>query len=230
MSTAARRVLITVVVLVVLLLVADRVGDYVAERAAAETIKNSQHLEGAPDVDIAGFPFLTQLAAGDFDEITIDADDLPVGTDARRLDLAHLKVILHGVTVPRDFSSVHADSADAAARIAYDELGRTLGVRITYAGGGRIRASTSVTALGRTVSGSITARPQLRGSALGFGNPTIDGAGELAAPLTRALNQVFDLEIPLSDVPFRIRVQSLTTGPDGIVIALSGRDLNYAKA
>jgi hypothetical protein len=229
MPTAARRVLITVIVLVVLLVVADRVGDYVAEHAAADTIKNSQHLDSSPSVDIAGFPFLTQLAAGDFGEITINADDLPVGDQARRLSVSHLKVVLHGVTVPRDFSSVHADTADATARVSYEELGRTLGVRITYAGGGRIRASTSVTALGKTVSGSITARPRLHGSALSFGDPKVDGAGDLAAEVTDALNQVFDLEIPLTDIPFRVRVRSLETRPDGIVVALTGRDLNYAK-
>jgi DUF2993 family protein len=230
MPTAARRVLITVLVLAVLFVVADRLGDYVAESAAADTIKDSQHLTSSPDVDIAGFPFLTQLAAGDFDEITIDADDLPVGDQARQLDVSHLKVVLHGVSVPRDFSRVHADSADATARVGYDELGKTLGVKVTYAGSGRIRASTSVTALGRTVSGSITARPRLRGNALSFGDPTVDGAGDLAEELTTALNRVFDLEIPLSNIPFRVRVQSLETRPDGIVVELTGRDLDYVKA
>src|SRR3954469_2456645 len=161
MSTALRRVLVTVAVLVVLLVVADRVGNYVGERVAANTIKESQHLSSTPSVDIAGFPFLTQLAAGDFDKVTIRADDIPVGNQTRELDLAHLNVVLHGVSVPRDLSSVHADSAVATAKVTYAELSRTLGVHVTYAGNGRVRATTSVTVLGRTISGSITARPRL---------------------------------------------------------------------
>src|SRR3954447_16223506 len=209
MSTALRRVLVTVVVLVVLFVVADRVANYLAERKAADTIKDSQQLSSSPSVDIAGFPFLTQLAAGDFDRISINAKDLPVGGEARQLELAHLKVVLHGVTVSRDFSTVHADSADATAKITYDELSRTLGVHVTYAGNGRVRATTSVTVLGRTISGSITSRPRLHGTALSFGDRSIDGAGNLVAQLTEALNRVFGLEIPLTDIPFKVRVRSL---------------------
>ena len=229
MPTIVRRLLTTVVVVAVLFVIADRVGVYVAERAAADTIKTSQHLSSSPNVDIAGFPFLTQLVAGDFDKITISADDLPVGDQARELDVSHLKVVLHDVSVSRDFSSVHAATADATAQVTYAELSKTLGVRVTYAGRDRIRASTSVTVLGRSVSGSITARPQLHGSKLGFGATRIDGVGGLAASLTAELNKVFDLDIPFSDIPFNVQLRALRAAPDGITVGLAGRDLSYAK-
>jgi hypothetical protein len=229
MSTALRRVLVTVAVLVVLFVVADRVADYVAERTAADRIKESQNLTSSPSVDIAGFPFLTQLAAGDFDEIIVSAQDLPVGDAARQLELAHLKVVLHGVSSSRNFSTLHADSAVATARITYEQLSRTLGVHITYAGNGRVRATASVTVLGRTLSGSITSRPRLRDSALSFGNTRIDGAGNLVAQLTDVLNRVFDVEIPLTNIPFRVQVRSLQADADGITVALTGRDLYYTR-
>src|SRR6478609_10912606 len=59
--------LIVLVVLAGLFVALDRIGNYVAEPVAANTIKTSQDLPSKPDVDIGGFPFLTQLVARDFD-------------------------------------------------------------------------------------------------------------------------------------------------------------------
>jgi hypothetical protein len=230
MSPVARRLLIAVVVLVVLLVAADRAGDYVAERTAATTIENSQNLDHRPDVDIAGFPFLTQLAAGDFGKVSITAHDVPVGEQDRLLDISRLRVILHQVTVSRSFKRVHADHADATATVGYDDLGRTLGVTVAYTGDGRISASKSLTVAGRTLSGSVSARPELVDGALAFGAVQVNGAGELGGELSRALDQVFDLHIPLQGIPFHVRVESLQAGADGIVARLSGRDLSYSKA
>lgn len=223
-----RRVLIVVAVLLALLVGADRVGVYVAESVAADKLKQSQHLDSKPEVDIAGFPFLTQVVSGDYDEITVDAKDVSAGTPARALDIAHLHVVLHGVHVSDSFSRVHADHAVATARLGYAQLSKALGTRIAYAGNGRVRARASVTVLGRTVSGSITARPELHGTSLGFGATQGEG-GAVAAEVSRLLAKAFASEIPLSGLPFQVRVDSLTATADGLDLQLSGDDLTYVK-
>ena len=221
-----RRVLIAVAVLLALLIGADRVGVYVAERVAADKLEQSQHLDSKPDVDIAGFPFLTQVASGDYDQITVDAKDGSAGAAAQLLQIAHLHVVLHGVHVSDSFSRVRTDRADASAHLDYTELSKVLGAKIGYAGGGQVKATTSVTVLGRTVSGSITARPELHGTSLGFGPAQASG---LAAELLRVLRRAFAIDIPLSGIPFQVRVDSLTAGPNGIDLKLSGTDLTYVK-
>jgi hypothetical protein len=230
MSTVARRVLITVIVLVLLLIAADRIGAYVAERMAADKLQSSQHLDSRPDVSIAGFPFLTQLAAGDFDKITVTATDLPVGNNPRQLLVSRLKVVLHRLTVSRSFSRVHADTADATATITYAELGHTLGLPVTYAGDGRIRAGKSVTVAGRTLSASVSARPELVNGALSFAAARVNGAGQLGEAVTSTLTRVFDLTIPLQGLPFKVRVKSLQVTRGRILIALTGSDLSYAQS
>src|SRR5690242_11806377 len=125
-SRAPRRLLIGVVVLLVLLLAADRIGKYAAEQVAGDTIQNSQHLQSRPDVEVAGFPFLTQFASGDYGEITLTAADVPVGSSSTPLRLSRLRVILHDVTVSRNFSSFHANSATASGLIGYADLGKAL--------------------------------------------------------------------------------------------------------
>src|SRR5256885_4227247 len=99
---AARWIGIGVVVLLVLLLIADRVGVAVAERVAGDTLESSEHLNSRPDVDIAGFPFLTQVATGNYDKITVTADDVTVGQQIHLLEISRLVVVLHDLTVSRD--------------------------------------------------------------------------------------------------------------------------------
>lgn len=223
-----RRLLITAAVLVVLLIAADRAGVYIAQSVAADNLKNSQHLGSRPNVDIAGFPFLTQLASGDFDQITVDAKNVPVGRVSKVFHLARLHVVLHGISVSHSFSRFHADQAVATARVDYADLGRVLGGKVTYIGAGRVQATTSVTVLGRTLTGSITARPEAHATSLGFGDTQVPG-GTAGAALARALQRLFATEIPLGDIPFQVRVDSLRATPDGLELALSGRDLTYVK-
>ena len=230
MSSVARKLLIAVLVLALLFVGADRVGVYLAERTAGDTIQNSQHLSSRPDVDIAGFPFLTQLAAGKFDEITITAKDLPVGEQQHLLDLSRVRVVLHTVRVSRDFSRVQADTATATAAVSYAELGKTLGVDVAYNGGGRVRATKSVTVAGHKFTATVTARPQLADGALAFGATRINQAGEIGGAVASALDKVFDLTIPLQGIPFRIRVTALHAEATGVVVQLSGRDLQYSKS
>ena len=99
-------------VLAGLFVAADRIALSYAEDKAASTLQQSQQLNQKPDVSVAGFPFLTQLAAGEFDDVTISASDLEVGT-ADNLRLDRLDVHLHHVTFNSDASVVRAATATA---------------------------------------------------------------------------------------------------------------------
>jgi len=83
-----RKVGIALLVVLVLLLgvviVADRVGasiaeDKIAEQAAAEMRKAGATAATEPQVEIGGFPFLTQVVAGSYDRITIKAQQARSG-------------------------------------------------------------------------------------------------------------------------------------------------------
>jgi hypothetical protein len=225
----ARRFVAALLVLVVLLIAADRIGDYVAERTAGNTIQSSQDLAERPDVDVGGFPFLTQLAAGDFDEVTVTAHDVPVGKKVHLLDISQIRVVLHHVTVARDFSRVSARTANATASVSFAELGRTLGIDVGYAGDGRIKATKQVTVLGTTVQASLTTRPALVDGALSFTATAVNDARKLGGEVTSALNSVFDLTVPLQGIPFKIRVKSLQVDGSGVRLQLTGSDLTYSN-
>jgi hypothetical protein len=225
---AVRWVGIAVVAAIVLLLAADRVGVHLAEHAAADSLKSSQHLKSAPQVDIAGFPFLNQLATGNYDKITVTADDVPVGQHLQLL-ISRLRVVLHGLSVSRDFHTFHADRASAGALISYAELGRTLGVTLDYAGNGRVRATRTVTVAGTSLRATVTARPRLVGDALSFAATSVDNAGALGTSVAGALSRLFQVAISLRAIPFGIRVRNVVVDAAGVTIALAGRKLSYVR-
>ena len=71
--------LVMLVLLLGLVVVADRVGasvaeDRIAEQASQELKKAGAATQGDPNVEISGFPFLTQVLGGTYEKITITAD------------------------------------------------------------------------------------------------------------------------------------------------------------
>ena len=149
-----RALLILVVLLCSLLVIADRVGVAVAEDQVAERIAEQGDLPGPPEVDITGFPFLTQAVAGRYDDVRIalTAAELgqPAGTDA--------DVVLHGVQVPLSsvlsgsVSEVPVDRIDGTATLSYALLSAQLGGR-HHAAPGR------ATGCGSPARSSCSARP-----------------------------------------------------------------------
>ncbi len=224
-----RRLVVFVLVLVVLLVVLDRGGDYVAERLTAEHLQSAEHLGSRPDVSIDGVPFLTQFAQRDFDHITVDADDLPVAAGA--VQISHLHVDLNQLTVSRDFASFHVDSTTGRATIDYADLSRRLGIDVRYAGNNRIKASKSfdLPVVGR-ISPSITVRPTLVNGALTFGASSINGAGDNLGVVSAALNKIFDVRIPFDQVPFQLRIRSLTVDAQGLQARFVGADLSISRS
>lgn len=66
--------LATLVLLAVVAVVADRVTCALTQSGTAEALRTAVDDSEAVDVDIRGFPFLTQLAAGTLDDVQVRAD------------------------------------------------------------------------------------------------------------------------------------------------------------
>jgi hypothetical protein len=218
-----------VVVLAGLFVAADRIARYVAQNKAAETLQSSQHLNTKPDVNVAGFPFLTQLLAGEFDSVTISAHGVDVGNDALQID--SIVVHLHHVTVPRDESQVRARTATAQAKIDYDQLSHALGVSVRNGGAGRLVAKPSVTVAGQTFTGTVSAVPHASSTGIRFTDPKVSvGSVQLPDVAARALVRVFSKVISLAGVPFNVRVTGADVTDDGLVLHLVGHNLVYSRS
>lgn len=223
-------VLLAVVLLLAgLFVAADRIALHIAENKAASTLQSSQHLTTTPDVSVAGFPFLTQLIAGKFDEVTISADNVAVGNNALTID--SVVVTLHHVTVPRDYSSVRARTAQADAQIGYRQLSSALHVQVRNGGNGRLVAKPTVHIDGHSFTGTVSAVPEASSAkGITFSDPKVQVGGiNLPGAAVHALVAVFDRAISLAGLPFHIEVTGAAVTSAGLVLHLTGRNLVYSR-
>ena len=217
-----RALLVVLLVLAALLVIADRVGVAVAEDQVADRIAEQAGLPGPPEVDIAGFPFLTQAVSGTYDEVRIQltSEDLgqPDGTDA---DIA-----LRGVQVPLSdvisgsVQQVPVDRVDGTATLSYDLLSAQLegDTRIERDGDG-LRISRTVEILGQqvplTASGDVT----LEGSDLVVDVQEASGAGvDLPDAVVGRASDLLDLRYTVPPLPFGLQLTDVRPADDGVVV------------
>ena len=218
-----KRLAVSLVVLLALLLVADRVGASLASSAVAAEVQSSTRLSSQPDVDVTGFPFLTQALAGRYDRVEVGATDVPAGD----LVLSRLDATLTGVQLPlSDALSGSVDrvpvaAVQARALVGYSELARRSGDRqLTVApAGDRVRVTGSVEVLGRTISATAVSRVEVvegdlvvTAEAYEVGNETADDL------LTRALGDRLDLRIPVTGLPYGLEVSGVEIEAAGVVV------------
>lgn len=221
---------VTLVVLLGLLLVADRAGAAVASRAVASQVQSSAGLPAEPDVAIAGFPFLTQALAGRYERVEVEA----VGVPAGELTLSRLDATLTGVRVPLSevlsgsLAGVPVERVQARALVGYDELVRLSGERrlSLVPSGDRLRVTGSVEVLGQTLSATAVSRVEVVEGDLRVIAESYE-IGDAAADelVTRALGDRFDLRIPVSGLPYGLRLTDVQIDPEGLVVRATATDV-----
>ncbi|MEX5717570.1 LmeA family phospholipid-binding protein [Geodermatophilus maliterrae] len=226
-----RALLAVLVALVVVLggvaLVADPVAEGIAEDRVAAALQDAGALAGAPEVDVTGWPFLTQAVAGTYDEVRVGltAADLgqPEGTRA--------DVTLRGVHVPLSDAlsgsvrEVPVDRVDGTATLSYALLSRELGADTTLerAGDG-LRVTRTVEVLGYTVPLTAVGDVLLDGDDLLVEVEEAEAAG-VGAPdfvVDRAVG-LLDLRYPVR-LPFGLQLTGVTPADDGVDVAVEATD------
>lgn len=226
-----RALLAVLVLLVVVLggvaLVADPVAEGIAEDRVAAALQDAGALAGAPQVDVTGWPFLTQAVAGTYDEVRVGltAADLgqPEGTRA--------DVTLRGVHVPLSdalsgsVQEVPVDRVDGTATLSYALLSRELGADTTLerAGDG-LRVTRTVEVLGYTVPLTAVGDVLLDGDDLVVEVEEAEAAG-VGVPdfvVDRAVG-LLDLRYPVR-LPFGLQLSGVTPADDGVDVAVEATD------
>lgn len=216
-----------VLVLLVLAVVADRGADLYAEHTAARQIQTSQKLSATPQVSIAGFPFLTQFADQRYHLVSAQARDVKVGRGSTAVTLSRVRFTFRDVTSNRGFTRFRSPRASARATLGYAEVSRALGLRIRYAGSGRVSATKTLDVLGISLSVKISAEPRVAGRTLRFSGVRLEGPADVPTQIQQQLGALLTTPIPLTQLPFDVALRSLHAGADAITVTLAGRDLSY---
>ena len=150
-----RRLVVSLLVLVALLAVLDRIALVAAQHDVAQRLQTDAHLSNSPSVKIRGFPFLTQLIGGNYDDVDVTMH----GLDSAGLRIDRLSVHVHGAhvsigdVISQDRSRIRVDRATAQVLLTYADVQAYVRQRV----GGLAAARLDRSAIsGASVSGGNT--------------------------------------------------------------------------
>jgi hypothetical protein len=223
-----RALLVVVLLLAGLALVADRVAVGIAEDRVADQLAGKGGLVGTPDVDISGFPFLTQVLSGRYEDVrvSLDAAELgqPEGTRAQ--------VSLRGVHVPLrtvlsgSVQEVPVERIDGTATLSYDLLAQQLGgdARVSAEGNG-LRIDRTVQIAGLTLPVTAAGTVTLQGDQLVVDVANASGAGvQVPGFLVGRISDLLDLRYTVPALPFGLQLTGVAPGPDGVDVRVEADD------
>ncbi|GAA2876486.1 DUF2993 domain-containing protein [Streptomyces mexicanus] len=238
---ALRVLLVVVVILGVLFVIVDRVAVHFAEGQAADRLRTTENLASTPDVSIKGFPFLTQLAGGELDDVEVGIKnyEADTGTDGQKIRIDDLRADMKGVSFSGDYSSATADRATGTATIAYDELLKAarseptdIGLGITAqvvglsdGGNGKIKVSVKFSLLPKPVSvlSSVTVKDnelQVHADTL----PRLVGVRLIES----RFRSITDFQQVIDQLPGDVRLDSVRAAEKGVQITVKGSHVKLA--
>ncbi|BBC34385.1 uncharacterized protein SGFS_056790 [Streptomyces graminofaciens] len=244
---AVRILLIVAVILGGLFVVADRFAVGLAEDEVAEQLKTSEGLTATPDVSIKGFPFLTQVASGELDDVEVgiknyEAKATGSGDAADTIRIANLTASMHGVAFSSDYSSATAATATGTATVAYDELLKAAKSEPTDVGFG---TTARVTGLSDGGNGKIKVQVEVDPPA--FGPQTVSVLSTVSVKNDKvevhadslpavsglslaedAVRSITDFQQSIDDLPGDIKLDKVEAAKDGVQITVKGSDIRLA--
>ena len=215
-----------------LLVAADRISVAVAENQISERLTSAYGLPQRPGVSITGFPFLTQVAAGDYQQIDVSASQVPAGGAT----LHDLNVRLTGVhaTVSQVLGSgssmVTADRAAGSAMLGFGTVDRRLpGGFQLRPDGKNLSVSGRLAYHGAHIPVSATVTLGVSGSGISVTPVKVSVPGLPGLPVS-AYSSRLHIVVPLSTLPLHLHLTSVHVTPGGLRIAASARHVQFARS
>lgn len=226
---ALRILLITGVILGGIFVVADRIAVNIAESEAADRITFQQGTAGSTEVSIKGFPFLTQVAGKELDEVSITLTGIETNAAGRRVRISEMSADLFQVRLGEGYFSATAARVEGSARISYEDLTKASedGVRVAYGENGKVRVTGSVEILGRTVTRSVVSTVSLvGGDTIRVRADRVPGEG--IPGLEDVIREKTDFDRQIGGLPAGLKLEKVEAKPDGVVFTVTGKDVALA--
>jgi hypothetical protein len=237
-----RRFLITMGVIVVVLAVGlfglDRaLAAYaegkIAEQTSAEVAKQGMR-SGTPTVDVGGFPFATQVVAGEYKKIQIDIPDL----QGQGLRVPNLTLVATGVKAPLEAlrsgqGSITAAKVTGSAKVPWDVViaaAKLKDLTLSADEDGSLKVAGTVTFAGFSVPLTGKAKVSLAGPAtLRVQVTDLQGQnGNLNSVVKNLIEAykdrlVFTIAVP--KLPYNLKLSKVSPRPDGLDLQVFAEDV-----
>jgi hypothetical protein len=234
--------IVLLVIIGIVLFVGDRVGRSYAERIisdkVAEQVSNQKATSEKPDVTIEGFPFLTQVAHGRYDEIKIELADFsgPAdqnGTKKIKLPLLDIRArdVKASIDTLRSGGNIVAGTVTGTGTLDYKQLASLVdqpGLTLTEKNG-QLTGAAKVQALGQSLNVTGVAKLTVSDGVVHvrFANvdspdlPNIPGIKALVAGYADKLG--IDVRVPT--LPLKLQVQKVQPQADGLQFTAGAADV-----
>lgn len=225
-----KRLALGLVALVALLVAGDRAAAGYAARSIGERVQDTSALESRPDVDVTGFPFLTQAVSGRYQRIDVRAVGVPAGDrllsrlDATLLDVdAALSDVVSGAV-----TEVPVGSVTAHALVAYDQVAQQYEDRrlVVEPQGDRLRITGELEVLGQTLVVVAVSRVEVAdGDFLLTAEEIQLGDGGAAGDVLLTLRLQLDRRVPVGELPYGLTLTAVHVQPDGLELRAEAADV-----
>jgi hypothetical protein len=219
-----RRSVISAFILIVvaaLLLIADRVGNLIAENDMADQF-TANGFPVKPSVNIEGFPFLTQVAERDFRKVDISASNIPAGP----VTISSLHATLTGMHLSSSWNGATIDKISATAFVSFGALASAgglggTGITASQDGPDKLKITASLAGL---VSSSVDASIKQTGPRQ-ISIRVLDSGG-LSSLLSSFTSYTFSLP---AGVPPSLRITGLTLNTAGLTLSAGATDATFSE-
>jgi len=226
---------IAFVVLAVLLIGGDRLAVHFVEDRVATYVMNRENLASKPNVEIKGFPFITQVLSNDIGKVTMTLPAVQAKTGVtKEVRVEDVSVTFTDVRTGDRLKRVTADQMTGSALIPYASVSALGPFTASY--GGQAAKGAGVVSLKpdkksglpRTLSVDV-------GLAVSDGTITFvgtNGATRIApipANLRPLLSSLVRDSHPVYGLPRTFTITSLDIQEDGIHLSLAGRNVEMSR-
>ena len=241
-----RRLLIVLIVFLIILgvlvVVADRVAHGYAEGRIGTEIDSqisAQGLSAEPaQVEVGGVPFLTQVLAGRYDQISVVLREVQgqVPGAAEVVRIPTLDIDATGVSAPLDTlrtgqGEIVASNVNGVGTIDYTSLAAMIGQEgITLAErDGKLGATLPVEVVGQRFELNGTANIAVQGNQVQVRFDTLTAEGLPTNPLVQNLisgyAEQLSLNVDLPPLPFGLQVTEIKPAADGLQVTANAKDV-----
>ncbi|MFB7368468.1 DUF2993 domain-containing protein [Streptomyces sp. NPDC056222] len=226
---ALRVLLIVAVVLGGIFVGIDRLAVNYAESEAADRVRLGPARSGSTDVDIKGFPFLTQVMDQRLDEVDVKLTGVEATAGGRKIRIGELSAAFHDVTLNGDYTSARAGTVSGTALISYKDLeaASEREVKVAYGGNGKLKVTGGVEILGRTVTKSVVSTVTLvDGDTIRVRADKVPGGG--IPGLEGIVRKRTDFDREIGGLPAGMKLEKVEAREDGLAVAVTGKDVVLA--
>jgi LmeA-like phospholipid-binding len=221
----------TVIVILILLVIGDRVALAVTENDMASQFQQNG-LPVKPSVTIEGFPFLTQLAAKDFNKVDISASNIPVNLPTGgSLSITSIHATINGLHISSYSSTASArvDHITATAFVSFGALAAAGGVGdgtgITLAPDGTNKVKITA-GIGGVFSDTEEAQISQTGPQT-ISIKVLPSSGALSSVLSSFGSFSFNLP---PGVPASLKITNLTLDSQGLTVSAAATNATFSKS